>query len=115
MNVALTRAKALLIVIGNPNLLKYDDKWRKYIQRCVDNSAIAGAPFSMDMEDDAELLEGFENIRIDGRSLLLLFVMFVGGLYLKNRKFKIDYLNLQMTFISEGAIINHKFHCNDYT
>lgn len=65
MNVALTRAKALLIVIGNPNLLKYDDKWRKYIQRCVDNSAIAGAPFSMDMEDDAELLEGFENIRID--------------------------------------------------
>ncbi|KAF5285039.1 hypothetical protein FQR65_LT02351 [Abscondita terminalis] len=44
-NVAITRAKALLIVIGNPNLLHYDEYWRKFIQYCVDNNSFVGSPF----------------------------------------------------------------------
>jgi superfamily I DNA and/or RNA helicase len=32
--VAITRAKAKVIIIGNPLCLEKDEKWRKYIQRC---------------------------------------------------------------------------------
>lgn len=30
-NVAVTRAKALLIVVGNPRVLKSDDTWARYV------------------------------------------------------------------------------------
>ncbi|XP_072930032.1 putative helicase mov-10-B.1 isoform X2 [Epargyreus clarus] len=35
-NVALTRAKAKLIVIGNPNCLNTDKMWRLYIRKCIE-------------------------------------------------------------------------------
>lgn len=38
-NVAITRAKALLIVIGNPHVLCRDEHWRKFIQYCLDNGS----------------------------------------------------------------------------
>ncbi|KAF5285040.1 hypothetical protein FQR65_LT02352 [Abscondita terminalis] len=46
-NVAITRAKALLIVVGNPNILQHDDCWRNFIQYCVDNNATRGTQFQM--------------------------------------------------------------------
>ena len=36
-NVALTRAMALLIVVGNPILLRQDSNWRKFIEYVDDN------------------------------------------------------------------------------
>ncbi|XP_024941215.1 putative helicase MOV-10 [Cephus cinctus] len=36
-NVALTRAQALLIVVGNPYLLGKDDNWQSFIGYCRDN------------------------------------------------------------------------------
>lgn len=44
-NVALTRARALLIVIGNPNILKTDVYWRKLLVFCRENKACRGMPF----------------------------------------------------------------------
>ncbi|XP_056631656.1 putative helicase MOV-10 [Diorhabda sublineata] len=44
-NVVLTRAKALLIVIGNANVLKTDRNWSKFIEYCSENDSIAGKPF----------------------------------------------------------------------
>lgn len=42
LNVAMTRAKALLIVIGNPETLGKNKFWRKFIKMCCDNKATVG-------------------------------------------------------------------------
>ena len=42
LNVAVTRAKALLIIVGNPHVLQRDVCWRKMLQFCVDNKAYTG-------------------------------------------------------------------------
>ncbi|CAG9864706.1 unnamed protein product [Phyllotreta striolata] len=47
-NVALTRAKALLIVIGNGNVLKTDSNWSSFIRYCSQNNSIAGKGFQND-------------------------------------------------------------------
>lgn len=44
-NVVLTRAKALLIVIGNAKVLKTDSNWSKFIKYCSENNAVAGKSF----------------------------------------------------------------------
>lgn len=36
-NVAITRAKALMIIVGNPSLLKCDRNWRELIDYARDN------------------------------------------------------------------------------
>lgn len=43
-NVALTRAQALAVVVGNPNLLVGEDYWRDLLLFCRDNDAIRGCP-----------------------------------------------------------------------
>ncbi|KAH8307269.1 hypothetical protein KR044_008695, partial [Drosophila immigrans] len=42
MNVGISRARALLIVIGNPCLLALDENWRKLIVYCAQNNAYFG-------------------------------------------------------------------------
>ena len=45
-NVALTRAKALMIIVGNPNLLKLDPHWNRFIQYVFTNGGFKGSiPF----------------------------------------------------------------------
>lgn len=43
-NVALTRAQALAVVVGNPNLLVGEDYWKDLLLFCRDNDAIRGCP-----------------------------------------------------------------------
>ena len=43
-NVAITRAMALLIVVGNPHVLALDAHWRALIKHCVDHHAYRGEP-----------------------------------------------------------------------
>ncbi|XP_055536928.1 putative helicase MOV-10 [Wyeomyia smithii] len=50
LNVALTRAKALLIVIGNPETLQQDGNWYEFIRYCYQNNAIHGVKFKLDEE-----------------------------------------------------------------
>ena len=45
-NVAMTRAQGLLIVIGNPQLLRKDKCWYQLIKFCHDNNAIGGEPYT---------------------------------------------------------------------
>lgn len=48
LNVALTRAKALLIVIGNSNTLQTDPNWYEFIKYCTTKEAIVGRCFGLD-------------------------------------------------------------------
>lgn len=50
-NVAVTRAKALLIVVGNPRVLKTDHIWARFIQYCRDEGGYTGFVQAEDEED----------------------------------------------------------------
>ena len=52
MNVAITRAKALLVVVGSPAVLKEDKHWRSLLKHCHDNGACTGVPFSLNDGND---------------------------------------------------------------
>ncbi|XP_043977046.1 putative helicase mov-10-B.1 isoform X1 [Gambusia affinis] len=51
-NVALTRAKSLLIVIGNPVILRKDPLWKKFINYCVEMNGYIGIDFKNVEEED---------------------------------------------------------------
>ncbi|XP_058835561.1 putative helicase MOV-10 [Topomyia yanbarensis] len=53
LNVALTRAKALMIVIGNPETLQQDPNWYEFIRYCYHQNAIRGVKFELDEERHA--------------------------------------------------------------
>ena len=69
-NVATTRAKALMIVVGNPKLLSLDPYWKEFIMYAKDKGAYKGVQF--DYEDpkmDLELKElemRFGSFGLDG-------------------------------------------------
>lgn len=66
MNVSLTRAKYLLIVIGNPDTLQNDRIWYRFIDFCFRNNCYRGSEFVLSKnypqhcEDDTVELE-YEN------------------------------------------------------
>ncbi|KAH9618772.1 hypothetical protein KSS87_008059 [Heliosperma pusillum] len=41
-NVAITRARSLLVIIGNPHIICKDYNWEKLLWRCVDNNSYEG-------------------------------------------------------------------------
>ena len=79
LNVALTRAKAGLIVLGSPDVLGTDEHWRAWLAFCYRNGLVRGTPFSDDligkfMEckvgvlEKALLFKSFKSLK-DGRAL----------------------------------------------
>jgi helicase MOV-10 len=52
-NVAMTRAQALLIVIGDPVVLSLDPMWREFLNFVHDGGGWRGAPRDWDAEDEA--------------------------------------------------------------
>ncbi|XP_050372396.1 probable RNA helicase SDE3 isoform X2 [Argentina anserina] len=50
-NVAITRAKSLLIIIGNPHIISKDPNWNKLLWRCVDNSSYQGCNLPVRQEE----------------------------------------------------------------
>lgn len=57
MNVAISRARYLLYIFGNPNLLVLDPCWRTYIKYCVDNDAYLGCDLPAGLYDASELVD----------------------------------------------------------
>ncbi|XP_031507892.1 helicase MOV-10 isoform X1 [Papio anubis] len=59
-NVAVTRAKALLIVVGNPLLLGHDPDWKVFLEFCKENGGYTGCPFpaKLDLQQGQNLLQG---------------------------------------------------------
>ena len=60
-NVAITRAKALLIVIGNPKVLQIDGCWREFIEYCQKNGACVGDEFTLSEMSTTEKEELLHN------------------------------------------------------
>ncbi|NWW93425.1 SDE3 helicase, partial [Rhynochetos jubatus] len=44
-NVAITRAKALLIVVGNPAMLSKDQHWQRFLRYCREQGGYTGYPY----------------------------------------------------------------------
>lgn len=70
LNVALTRAKALLIIIGNASTLQKCSIWNKFITYCYENHSIVGDVLSLNQsaainEKNAEKEEIPENVEED--------------------------------------------------
>jgi helicase MOV-10 len=74
-NVAITRAKALLIVIGNPFVLAGDANWNRLLRFCIDHKAYIGCEFTeADLQDSDsagidDLLARLENVHLNEQSL----------------------------------------------
>ncbi|PIA44980.1 hypothetical protein AQUCO_01700506v1 [Aquilegia coerulea] len=43
-NVAITRAKSLLVIVGNPHIITKDPYWDKLLRYCADNNSYQGCP-----------------------------------------------------------------------
>jgi len=72
-NVAVTRAQALLIVVGNSNILSKDACWRELLWLCVDMGAYIGMPLPSRTTDEEEqragaLLQTCEDLHLDADS-----------------------------------------------
>ena len=63
-NVAITRAIALLIVVGNPMTLKADYHWRELLKYCVAHGAYRGIPLPDLSGHDGD--DGDDDSRGDG-------------------------------------------------
>uniref|UniRef100_A0A287AA59 RNA helicase n=1 Tax=Sus scrofa TaxID=9823 RepID=A0A287AA59_PIG len=63
-NVAVTRAKALLIVVGNPLLLGHDPDWKAFLEFCKENGGYTGCPFpaKLDLQQGQNLLQGLSKL-----------------------------------------------------
>ncbi|KAF6293265.1 Mov10 RISC complex RNA helicase [Rhinolophus ferrumequinum] len=63
-NVAVTRAKALLIVVGNPLLLGHDPDWKAFLEFCKENGGYTGCPFpaKLDLQQGQNLLQDMSKL-----------------------------------------------------
>ncbi|XP_063695847.1 putative helicase MOV-10 [Culicoides brevitarsis] len=66
LNVSITRAKALLVVVGNPYTLQLDRNWFHLIKFCKENGACAGPDFDLrppsgeHVDDNDQPIETYE-------------------------------------------------------
>lgn len=63
-NVAVTRAKSLLIIVGNAVLMQCDPTWYAMIKFCKENGLTKGIPFALKENPDP-----VEEITIDIKKL----------------------------------------------
>ncbi|XP_034979014.1 helicase MOV-10 [Zootoca vivipara] len=65
-NVAITRAKALLIIIGNPATLSKDQYWAEFLKYCKDNNAYRGYRYEAEEnEEDEGLVEVLSSLSLN--------------------------------------------------
>lgn len=61
-NVATTRARSLLIVVGNPHIISKDPNWDKLLRHCADNDSCQGCPLpppeNPDHDDEDSVPQG---------------------------------------------------------
>lgn len=61
-NVAITRAKSLLIIVGNPHIINKDPHWDKLLQYCVENDSYKGCPLPvLEAQSQADEFGGYDD------------------------------------------------------
>ncbi|NWR45091.1 SDE3 helicase, partial [Regulus satrapa] len=60
LNVAITRAKALLIVVGNPVVLSKDRYWHRFLRYCKEEGGYTGYPY----EDEDSLSSDLHKLQL---------------------------------------------------
>lgn len=69
-NVAITRAQALLIVVGNPHVLCKDRHWNRFIQFCIDSKGYRGCDFKPAVDDEQDLVDRLKRVHLDSKEAL---------------------------------------------
>ncbi|XP_022081467.1 putative helicase MOV-10 isoform X2 [Acanthaster planci] len=64
LNVAITRAKALLVLVGNPYMLSKDECWNKFLQYCLENNAYTGCHFEEDEDALEDIIQKMDTLKI---------------------------------------------------
>uniref|UniRef100_A0A8D0HA50 RNA helicase n=1 Tax=Sphenodon punctatus TaxID=8508 RepID=A0A8D0HA50_SPHPU len=67
-NVAITRAKALLIIVGNPFILRKDPHWNAFLQYCVANGAYRGHPYEEESTEEETLAAEFHSLNLSSQA-----------------------------------------------
>ncbi|XP_027750964.1 helicase MOV-10 isoform X2 [Empidonax traillii] len=65
LNVALTRAKALLIVVGNPTVLSEDEHWNRFLTYCKEEGGYTGYLSEDEGTGQDRLIDGLQGLRIN--------------------------------------------------
>ncbi|XP_028262753.1 putative helicase mov-10-B.1 [Parambassis ranga] len=63
-NVAMTRARSLLIVVGNPVILNKDPTWKKFINYCVEQKGYTGFDFK-EAEGEDDIVSRLATLKIN--------------------------------------------------
>ena len=66
-NVAITRAQALLIVVGHPQVLAAEQSWRALLKHCHDNGGCTGVPVAPLLVEDGAAAEGESHADTDAQ------------------------------------------------
>uniref|UniRef100_A0A8B9S8E3 RNA helicase n=1 Tax=Apteryx owenii TaxID=8824 RepID=A0A8B9S8E3_APTOW len=64
LNVAITRAKALLIVVGNPAVLSKDRHWRRFLAYCKEEGGYTGYPCEEESAEEDGLAAELDSLRL---------------------------------------------------
>jgi hypothetical protein len=66
-NVAITRARSLLIIVGNPILLELDENWRELINFSLEHNSYRGCKYSprVGTEWMQKVIERFDKLSKD--------------------------------------------------
>lgn len=59
--VAVTRAQALLIIVGDPSVISLDPLWRKFLNRIYNNRAWRGDPPTWDTTVEVKMSGGYDS------------------------------------------------------
>ncbi|KAM6237092.1 helicase MOV-10 [Porphyrio hochstetteri] len=64
LNVAITRAKALLIVVGNPAVLSKDHHWQRFLRYCREEGGYTGYPYEEETPAEDGLAADLQALRL---------------------------------------------------
>ncbi|NXF90644.1 SDE3 helicase, partial [Eubucco bourcierii] len=64
LNVAITRAKALLIVVGNPAVLSKDQHWQRFLRYCREQGGYTGYPYEDESPDEGGLTADLQALHL---------------------------------------------------
>ncbi|NXQ50424.1 SDE3 helicase, partial [Catharus fuscescens] len=64
LNVAITRAKALLIVVGNPTVLSKDQHWHRFLRYCQEQGGYTGYPYEDESTAEDRITEELRTLQL---------------------------------------------------